>query len=632
LTRFAKIGNIVGVERVMKSRVQISRLAVVCVLCTSAISGAFGAASVRSLGGAGTYSSASSAAAGGGAPSGAINAVRAGSMRVAPSAGGASASGSSNRGTATTGRVATAPRLSIGKYLGGGTSVSGGSSIKNQKPGSGVSNSGGGSMDPGIAGALTDRVGELESQVGALYTNDEIDGFFADKQNVLTGDGYIEIEDDEIFLNIDALKDGLETIVGANGREVEISKNATHIQWRYVGDTQWQDLIAISELVGPQGPQGLTGPQGPAGEKGEKGDKGDPGEGLDSAKYSTTEQMNQAIKTAIADAGHVTSTEMANALSDKADKTQLAAYATKTAVEESITNATADLAPKAWVNTALADKANVSDVYTKGQSDAKYLTEHQSLADYAKSADVYTKTQVDEKVADIVAGDMSAALSEYAKTADVNTALEKKANVTDLADYAKGATVTALEGRVNTLATDVDEMAVDVSGAVADAALAVSTAGAAKTAADAASGVAASALTAAGTASDKADAAKTAADAATTSLALKADAENVYTKSAADEKFATKKALEDAVVEAGNIDLSGYAKTEDLGTLAAKDTITNADVADDAAIAKTKLAADVQASLTKADQAVTVEGAPEEGDFVLAISNGQKGWFEVVTE
>ena len=69
-----------------------------------------------------------------------------------------------------------------------------------------------------------------------------------------------------------------------------------------------------------------------------------------------------------------------------------------------------------------------------------------------------------------------------------------------------------------------------------------------------------------------------------------------------------------------------------MGTLAAKDTITNADVADDAAIAKTKLAADVQASLTKADQAVTVEGAPEEGDFVLAISNGQKGWFEVVTE
>ena len=51
LTRFAKIGNVVGVERVMKSRVQISRLAVVCVMCASAVSGAFGAASVRSLGG-----------------------------------------------------------------------------------------------------------------------------------------------------------------------------------------------------------------------------------------------------------------------------------------------------------------------------------------------------------------------------------------------------------------------------------------------------------------------------------------------------------------------------------------------------------------------------------------------------
>ena len=39
-------------------------------------------------------------------------------------------------------------------------------------------------------------------------------------------------------------------------------------------DAQWQDLIELSELVGPQGPQG---PQGPKGDTGDKGDKGDTG-------------------------------------------------------------------------------------------------------------------------------------------------------------------------------------------------------------------------------------------------------------------------------------------------------------------------------------------------------------------
>lgn len=47
------------------------------------------------------------------------------------------------------------------------------------------------------------------------------------------------------------------------------------------------------------------------------------------------------------------------------------------------------------IDAALATKANVGDSYTKSESDAKYLTEHQSLADYAKITDVKT---VDNKV------------------------------------------------------------------------------------------------------------------------------------------------------------------------------------------------------------------------------------------
>ena len=87
-----------------------------------------------------------------------------------------------------------------------------------------------------------------------------------------------------------------------------------------------------------------------------------------------------------------------------------------------------------------------------------------------------------------------------------------------------------------------------------------------------------------------------------------------------------------AKTEYVDTELAKKANTDSLGALALKNTISNADVADDAAIAKTKLAADVQASLSKADQAVSIADAPETGDYVLAISDGQKGWFEVVTE
>lgn len=614
----------------MKSRVQISRLAVVCVMCASAVSGAFGAASVRSLGGAGTYSSASSAA--GGAPSGAVSAARAGSMRVSAS-GGMGGSVAPNRGTTTTGRVATAPRLSIGKYLGGGTSVSGGSSIKNQKPGGSTSSSsGGGSMDPGVMADLESRVGELEGQVANIYVKDDVDSILQDKQNVLTPvDDYIEIENDEIYLNVDALQEGLETITGKDGREVEIGSNATHLLWRYKGDTAWQELIALADITGPQGPAG------------EKGEKGDPGEGLDPEQYPTKEFMNAEIARAIDSANYVTPEALSEAI---------AGFVTRTAVAESIADATSGLASKE----ELAGCAKTADVYTKDQ--------------------VYTKGEVDTKVADVVAGDMSEALAAYAKTADVNSALEKKADVSALSDYATNAVVTGLTGRVSAVETEMDDINELAVNAATDAATAVTSATAAKTAADEATAAAGVALTTANSASGAADAAKTmaegaktsadtavatagaaktAADAATAGLALKANADDVYTKTAADEKFAlkantyTKTEVDTKVAEisAGNMDeaLKAYAKTEyvdaelakkantdSLGALALKNTISNADVADDAAIAKTKLSADVQASLSKADQAVSIADAPETGDFVLAISDGQKGWFEVVTE
>jgi hypothetical protein len=37
---------------------------------------------------------------------------------------------------------------------------------------------------------------------------------------------------------------------GANGREIELRSNATHLQQRYVGDVNWVDLLALSTIQG----------------------------------------------------------------------------------------------------------------------------------------------------------------------------------------------------------------------------------------------------------------------------------------------------------------------------------------------------------------------------------------------
>lgn len=40
---------------------------------------------------------------------------------------------------------------------------------------------------------------------------------------------------------------------GDDGREVELQKSATHIQWRYVGDPTWVNLVPLTDITGPPG-------------------------------------------------------------------------------------------------------------------------------------------------------------------------------------------------------------------------------------------------------------------------------------------------------------------------------------------------------------------------------------------
>jgi hypothetical protein len=61
---------------------------------------------------------------------------------------------------------------------------------------------------------------------------------------------------------------------GQDGRNPEFQFSSTHLQYRLIGDTQWIDLVAKSEITGPAG---ATGPQGATGSTGAKGDKGDTG-------------------------------------------------------------------------------------------------------------------------------------------------------------------------------------------------------------------------------------------------------------------------------------------------------------------------------------------------------------------
>jgi hypothetical protein len=57
---------------------------------------------------------------------------------------------------------------------------------------------------------------------------------------------------------------GLTGAAGADGREVELRKTETHVQWRYEDEAEWTDLIALTEITGPPGETGNQGPAGPA--------------------------------------------------------------------------------------------------------------------------------------------------------------------------------------------------------------------------------------------------------------------------------------------------------------------------------------------------------------------------------
>ena len=210
----------------MREGIKTSLLSLVFAAAVS--TGAGAAPTVRTIGGAGTYTSAADAA-----TTNTTTSSRAGTLRstggfVRPSVSVSSAAtstdatgatggtGSVSSGTTTIGRVASAPRLSIGKYIGAPKSIS--------------------STPSSTGNDLTARVEKLETDVAGLETS---------KQDVLSGSDYIIIANDEVVLDVDKLKEDLELAggPGTDGREVEMGTNDDGLLWRYVGETEWRVLI-----------------------------------------------------------------------------------------------------------------------------------------------------------------------------------------------------------------------------------------------------------------------------------------------------------------------------------------------------------------------------------------------------
>ena len=118
----------------MKTTFNILSVSLVGIVCASIMTSSFAASSVRSLGGAGTYTGTSSVRANVASETSgsAISTARAGSLRVNNTAG-TRTTNASLRTPST--RASTAPRLSIGKYLAGSSALAGGSSSKPVVPG-----------------------------------------------------------------------------------------------------------------------------------------------------------------------------------------------------------------------------------------------------------------------------------------------------------------------------------------------------------------------------------------------------------------------------------------------------------------------------------------------------------------
>lgn len=76
----------------------------------------------------------------------------------------------------------------------------------------------------------------------------------------LSDSSLITLTNAKLDLKGDKGEQGTQGIQGINGKEIELQKGSTYIQWRYVGETSWRNLIAISEITEVDGTFDSTTP------------------------------------------------------------------------------------------------------------------------------------------------------------------------------------------------------------------------------------------------------------------------------------------------------------------------------------------------------------------------------------
>jgi len=420
-----------------KHTLKISTVSLVCVLCAGVSAESFAAASVRTLGGAGTVNGTASA----GTSTRATSSTRAGSLRVMPSTARLTpTSSTANKSSTTTNAkpANTTQRLSIGKYLGGATTTTGTTSTAAAE----------------ATGQLQDRVAALESIIEGAPGDAESgleQRVIKLEEKDISGTGVVEVDDDGVIsINVESLiKELWGDDASTASRETEIRYTDDHkLQWHFVdeGDDTWHTLFDTDTLTGDYATvQALEEAVAAV-----------------ATTYATKSQL-EAYNTAAQIAETYQVKALVTTIDENSDDTH---YPSAAAVRTAIAGATSGLATadnvytKAEVNTALADKAdkattlagyNIGDAYTKSEvntaMDGK-ADKATTLAGY-NIGDAYTKTEINEMVEGIsgeggsIKTQIDAALTDYTTTEDLEANYAQKA--TTLAGYNIGDAYTKTE-------------------------------------------------------------------------------------------------------------------------------------------------------------------------------------------
>ena len=175
-------------------------------------------------------------------PSGVVTAGAAGVAAVeaaasaeaaALSATAASSSASSASGSATTATSAASTATSAASSASGSASAAASSA----SAASGSANA----AATSAVDAATAR-DEAQALVDTTVTSGEV-----------VGDDLILKRADETTVNAGNVRGHPSTVPGPPGREVELRTTATHVQWRYVGDAAWTDLVPLASITGDDG-------------------------------------------------------------------------------------------------------------------------------------------------------------------------------------------------------------------------------------------------------------------------------------------------------------------------------------------------------------------------------------------